>query len=198
MHYAVVSGGDFAPLGANAVTELHKLFDWAESTKKGMILFIDEADAFLREGRADQASMSENMRNALSAFLFRTGTETSQFQIVLATNVPEALDSAVLDRIDEAVEFPLPGENERKRILQLYFKQYIQQEITDSGKAKVIKTTFNEDDPIFDRLTMQTDGFSGRQLSKYMISVQSTCYSTKVIKTTFNEDDPIFDRLTMQ
>merc|ERR1719499_608960 len=72
MHYAVVSGGDFAPLGANAVTELHKLFDWAESTKKGMILFIDEADAFLRKGRADQATMSENMRNALSAFLFRT------------------------------------------------------------------------------------------------------------------------------
>eukprot|EP00494_Astrolonche_serrata_P025123 UN25384 len=39
MHYAVVSGGDFAPLGASAVTELHKLFDWAESTNKGMILF---------------------------------------------------------------------------------------------------------------------------------------------------------------
>jgi len=190
MHYAVVSGGDFAPLGANAVTELHKLFDWAESTNKGMILFIDEADAFLRKGRADQATMSENMRNALSAFLFRTGTETSQFQIVLATNVPEALDSAVLDRIDEAVEFPLPGENERKRILQLYFKQYIQQEILDSGKAKVIKTTFNEEDPIFDRLTQQTDGFSGRQLSKYMISVQSTCYST--------EGDIKLDQLTME
>merc|ERR1719361_109443 len=121
-----------------------------------MILFIDEADAFLRTGRADN-TMSENMRNALSAFLFRTGTETNKFQIVLATNVPEALDAAVLDRIDEAVEFPLPGEAERKRILQLYFKQYIKQEILDSGKAKVIKTTFNEDDPIFDRLTAQTE-----------------------------------------
>merc|ERR1719361_2650938 len=125
-----------------------------------MILFIDEADAFLRTGRADN-TMSENMRNALSAFLFRTGTETNKFQIVLATNVPDALDRAVLDRIDDAVLFPLPGEEERKRILQLYFKQYIKQEITEAGKAKVIKTTFDENDPIFDRLVDRTDGFSG-------------------------------------
>jgi len=51
MDYAVVAGGDFAPLGASAVTELHKVFDWAEGSKKGMILFIDEADAFLRSRR---------------------------------------------------------------------------------------------------------------------------------------------------
>ena len=74
--------------GNFCVTELHKLFDWAESSNKGMILFIDEADAFLRKGRGDQHAMSENMRNALSAFLFRTGTETDKFMIVLATNIP--------------------------------------------------------------------------------------------------------------
>jgi len=177
MHYAVVTGGDFAPLGANAVTELHKLFDWAESSNKGMILFIDEADAFLRKGRGDQHAMSENMRNALSAFLFRTGTETNKFMIVLATNIPEALDAAVLDRTDEAVEFPNPGGPERKRIMQQYFRQYIKQEVLDKGKATVIKTSFDEEDEVFDRLTEQTDGFSGRQLSKFMISVQSTCYA---------------------
>lgn len=38
-----------APLGAAAVHELHKLFDWANKTPKGMILFVDEADAFLRK-----------------------------------------------------------------------------------------------------------------------------------------------------
>jgi len=177
MHYAVVTGGDFAPLGANAVTELHKLFDWAESSNKGMILFIDEADAFLRKGRGDQHAMSENMRNALSAFLFRTGTETDKFMIVLATNIPEALDSAVLDRVDEAVEFPNPGGPERKRILQQYFRQYIKQEVLDKGKATVIKTSFDEEDEVFDRLTTQTEGFSGRQLSKFMISVQSSVYA---------------------
>jgi len=49
LDYAVMTGSDVAPLGANAVYELHKLFDWANKTPKGMILFIDEADAFLRK-----------------------------------------------------------------------------------------------------------------------------------------------------
>jgi hypothetical protein len=43
-----------APLGPAAVTEMHKLFEWAKSTRNGLLLFIDEAEAFLgtrdREG----------------------------------------------------------------------------------------------------------------------------------------------------
>jgi len=177
MHYAIVSGGDFAPLGTAAITEIHKLFNWAENSSKGMILFIDEADAFLRKGRDEQQAMSENMRNALSAFLQRTGTETKKFMIILATNLPETLDHAVRDRIDEVVHFPLPGLNERKRLLQLYFRKYIKQEILQGGKAHIIKFTFDENDEIFERLADSTNGFSGRQLSKYIISVQTAIYA---------------------
>jgi len=49
LHYAIMTGGDVAPLGKDAVTEIHKLFDWANTTNKGVLLFIDEADAFLRK-----------------------------------------------------------------------------------------------------------------------------------------------------
>jgi ATPase family AAA domain-containing protein 3A/B len=48
LEYAVMAGGDIAPLGSYAVDEINKLFDWAEKQQNGMILFIDEADAFLR------------------------------------------------------------------------------------------------------------------------------------------------------
>lgn len=177
MHFAIISGGDFAPLGASAITELHRLFDWAENSGRGMILFIDEADAFLRKGRGEHNSMSENMRNALSAFLQRTGTESTKFMIVLATNIPEMLDQAVKDRIDEAINFSLPGLEERKRILQLYFRKWIKKEILEGKIVKNIKNTFDENDKVFDRLANATDGFSGRQLSKYMISVQTSLYA---------------------
>jgi ATPase family AAA domain-containing protein 3A/B len=43
-----MTGGDIAPLGKDGVTEIHKMFDWANKTNKGVLLFIDEADAFLR------------------------------------------------------------------------------------------------------------------------------------------------------
>ena len=49
LHYAIMTGGDVAPLGKDAVTEIHKLFDWANTTNKGVLLFVDEADAFLRK-----------------------------------------------------------------------------------------------------------------------------------------------------
>ena len=49
LDYALMTGGDVAPLGAQAVTKIHQLFDWAKKSKKGLLLFIDEADAFLCE-----------------------------------------------------------------------------------------------------------------------------------------------------
>ena len=51
MDYAILSGGDIAPLGGNAVTQLHDTFDWAERSRRGLLLLIDEADAFLSEPR---------------------------------------------------------------------------------------------------------------------------------------------------
>jgi hypothetical protein len=70
MDYAILSGGDVAPLGGGAVTQLHSTFDWAERSRRGLLLFIDEADAFL--GRRND-EMSEGLRGALNALLFRTG-----------------------------------------------------------------------------------------------------------------------------
>merc|ERR1719265_499724 len=58
LDYAVMSGGDLGPLGSAGPNELHKLFAWAQNSKKGLILFIDEADAFLRRGRSAEAAMS--------------------------------------------------------------------------------------------------------------------------------------------
>lgn len=42
MDYAVMSGGDVGPLGKDAVTELHRLFQWAQQSSRGLLLFIDE------------------------------------------------------------------------------------------------------------------------------------------------------------
>ncbi|KAF4742004.1 ATPase, AAA, partial [Perkinsus olseni] len=108
LDYAIMTGGDVGPLGKDAVDEMNRLFAWANTSKKGLILFIDEADAFLRRGRMSSSSnMSEDARNVLSTFLAHTGTENDKFMVVLATNVREVLDRAVLDRVDEQFEFPL-------------------------------------------------------------------------------------------
>jgi ATPase family AAA domain-containing protein 3A/B len=123
LDYAVLTGGDIAPLGRDAVTELHKLFDWAKTSRKGLLLFVDDADAFLQS--RETTRMSEDQRNALNAFLFRTGTESDHFMMVYASNQPAQFDEAVMDRIDEMVAFDLPGREERKKMITMYIETYL-------------------------------------------------------------------------
>jgi ATPase family AAA domain-containing protein 3A/B len=84
MEYAIMSGGDVGPLGVDAVTQIHSLFRWSKLCRKGVILFIDEAEAFLANRNTN--TMSENAHNALNALLYNTGTERKDFMMILATN----------------------------------------------------------------------------------------------------------------
>uniref|UniRef100_A0A7S2RB75 AAA+ ATPase domain-containing protein n=1 Tax=Eucampia antarctica TaxID=49252 RepID=A0A7S2RB75_9STRA len=173
LDFAVFTGGDIAPLGRDAVTELHKLFDWAKTSRKGLMLFVDEADAFLQS--RENTRISEDQRNALNAFLFRTGTESDQFMMVYASNQPSQFDAAVLDRVDEMVEFDLPGAIERKKMIAQYIDKYLLN--PPKRWAKKVSTVDIGDEEI-ERVVQETDGFSGRQIAKLAIAWQAAAYGT--------------------
>lgn len=40
MHYAIMTGGDVAPMGKEGVTAMHKVFDWAHTSRKGLVILI--------------------------------------------------------------------------------------------------------------------------------------------------------------
>lgn len=188
LEYALMTGGDVAPLGPQAVTKIHQLFDWAKKSNRGLLLFIDEADAFLCE--RNKTYMSEAQRSALNALLFRTGDQSKDIVLALATNRPGDLDSAVLDRIDEVLEFPLPGEDERFKLLKLYLDKYIAQ--AGSRKSGVLQNILNIfkkqpqkieikglTDDIIREAAAKTEGFSGREIAKLMASVQAAVYGSE-------------------
>ncbi|XP_004233520.2 uncharacterized protein [Solanum lycopersicum] len=185
LDYAMMTGGDVAPLGAQAVTKIHEIFDWAKKSKKGLLLFIDEADAFLCE--RNSTYMSEAQRSALNALLFRTGDQSRDVVLVLATNRPGDLDSAVTDRIDEVIEFPLPQEDERFQLLKLYLNKYLAGEgdsDSDSKWGHLFKkspqriTIKDLSDEVIREAAKKTEGFSGREIAKLVASVQATVYGS--------------------
>ena len=136
MDWAIMSGADVAPLKEQAVTELHSLFKWARGCPRGVLLFIDEADAFLAS-RDKAEGMSEEMRNALTALLYHTGNPSSNLMMVLATNRPKDLDTAVLNRIDESVHFALPSLRERYLLCWRYFEEHVLSHADEkSGKCR--------------------------------------------------------------
>eukprot|EP00559_Dactyliosolen_fragilissimus_P005241 CAMPEP_0184860828 /NCGR_PEP_ID=MMETSP0580-20130426/5634_1 /TAXON_ID=1118495 /ORGANISM="Dactyliosolen fragilissimus" /LENGTH=553 /DNA_ID=CAMNT_0027358081 /DNA_START=300 /DNA_END=1961 /DNA_ORIENTATION=- len=188
LDFAVFTGGDVAPLGRDAVTELHKLFEWAKTSRRGLLLFVDEADAFLQSRDGGNAggdgnavvsrvnnTMSEDQRNALNAFLYRTGTESDQFMMVYASNQPSQFDEAILDRIDEMVEFDLPGTHERKKMIAMFIDKYL---LHPPGRwTKKVQTVDIGEEEI-DRVVKMTEGFSGRAIAKLAISWQAAAYGT--------------------
>jgi ATPase family AAA domain-containing protein 3A/B len=90
-------------LANTPTTALHTITIHILVITQGLLLFVDEADAFLR--RRSTEHISEDLRNALNAFLYRTGEATDKFMLVYASNQPEQFDWAVNDRIDEMVSF---------------------------------------------------------------------------------------------
>ncbi|KAH0944236.1 hypothetical protein HID58_003873 [Brassica napus] len=185
LDYALMTGGDVAPLGSQAVTKIHQLFDWGKKSKRGLLLFIDEADAFLCE--RNKTYMSEAQRSALNALLFRTGDQSKDIVLALATNRPGDLDSAVADRVDEVLEFPLPGEEERFKLLNLYLEKYIAQ--AGPRKPGLFDRLFKKEqqkieikgvtEELLKEAAAKTEGFSGREIAKLMASVQAAVYGSE-------------------
>lgn len=131
--------------------------------------------------------MSEAQRSALNALLYRTGDQSKDIVLALATNRPGDLDSAVADRIDEVLEFPLPGKEERFQLLKLYLDKYIVQ--AGSRKSGPFDYLFKKQqqkieikgltDDILKEAAERTEGFSGREIAKLMASVQAAVYGSE-------------------
>lgn len=175
MDYAILTGGDLAPLGRDGVTAIHKVFDWASTSRKGLLLFIDEADAFLRKRSSEH--ISEDLRAMLNAFLYRTGEQSNKFMLVLASNTPEQFDWAVNDRLDEMVEFSLPGREERERLVRLYFDKFVLQPATQG--AKRLKVAQFDYSALCTKLAEITEGMSGREIAKLGVAWQAAAFASE-------------------
>lgn len=125
--------------------------------------------------------MSEETRNALSTFLYRTGTPTKKFMLVFSTNEPAAFDRAATDRVDEVVELALPSQAERVRLLDMYFTQHI---VSGASGAKPIVVDDQAQVASWDALSKRLEGFSGRQIEKLCLSWQ-VCFAIVLCGLTF-------------
>ncbi|XP_067573747.1 ATPase family AAA domain-containing protein 3 isoform X2 [Pseudorca crassidens] len=175
MDYAIMTGGDVAPMGRDGVTAMHKVFDWANTSRRGLLLFVDEADAFLRKRATEK--ISEDLRATLNAFLHRTGQHSSKFMLVLATNQPEQLDWAINDRIGEMVGFELPRREARERLVRLYFDEYVLKPATE-GKQRLKLAQFDYGKKCSE-IAQLTEGMSGREISQLAVAWQAMAYASE-------------------
>jgi len=193
MDWAIMTGADVGPVGKNAVDEIHKMCDWAQQSSKGLIIFIDEADALFRKRYGSNENISEDLRNSINAFLYRTGTPSRKFMFVVATNTPEQLDKAVYDRIDQMICFDLPALNERKNLVYLFLVKYCDnslgvREVLEDPMALLHRkrniVTEGIDEQVVADLAAKTGGFSARELEKLIILSHDMAFSEPMGKLT--------------
>eukprot|EP00753_Platysulcus_tardus_P018597 PLAT6951.1.p2 GENE.PLAT6951.1~~PLAT6951.1.p2 ORF type:complete len:426 (+),score=232.71 PLAT6951.1:72-1349(+) len=139
--------------GAKMVRDAFELAkEKVEKEGRGAIIFIDELDAigtkrFNSEHSGDrevQRTMLE-LLNQLDGF-----SSTTRIKVIAATNRAAMLDPALLrsGRLDRKIEFPLPNEEARARILQIHSR----------------KMNVDLDDVNFEELARSTEDFNGAQL----------------------------------
>lgn len=97
--------------------------------------------------------------------------------MVYASNQPSQFDGAVMDRIDEMVRFDLPAAHERKKMIVLYLEKYLI-EPPPGARTKKVRTEGIEEAEI-DRVVEETEGFSGRAISKLVFAWQAAAYGTE-------------------
>jgi ATPase family AAA domain-containing protein 3A/B len=182
MDYAIMSGGDVGPLGEDAVSQLHGLFRWASRSRRGLLLFVDEAEAFLSaRGRVNVVGADDtHVRHALNALLYQTGTGSRSFMLVLATNRPEDLDPAVLDRMDVSLFLGLPAQPQRVSLVRLYMEAHLlsvarktQRRWWPLGSRYTVEEVCSSDEKISE-IAKRCGGFSGREIAKLFIACQYT------------------------
>ena len=98
-----------------SVKKLREIFDAARD-RAPCILFFDEIDALFPRREDDRSPDLE----AVNEFLQQVdgaGQTAAGIFILGATNRPEALDEAVVSRLQQVLEIPLPGLRERRTLL---------------------------------------------------------------------------------
>jgi len=172
LDYAIMSGGNVIGLRDRAVPELRRVLQWATKTRsRGLVLFVDEADAFLASrGGAHMAHSAHSvaaqdpyLQAAVAFFLARTGEASSQLLVVLATNRLEELDPAVISRMSYPIEFGAPGPVELRALLEDRFER-AGQHLGPEARARLAGDLAHWAAPAQPWQALHARGFTGRDV----------------------------------
>src|SRR5262249_6092260 len=97
--------------------QLARLFDEAEAMSA--MIFFDEADAIFGK-RTEVRDAHDRNANLETSYLVQR-LEAYEGVVILASNFTKNMDDAFVRRLRFIIEFPMPGEEERRRIWEQVF-----------------------------------------------------------------------------
>ena len=110
----------------------------------------------------------------------------------MATNQIRQLDSAVLDRMNELVEVPLPQFDEREAIISQYMLSHVIKPATDKTSRVVLgedlSAVLNDTEKrqqMYAHLAEITEGMSGREMEKMCSNISVGYYGVFILVLSY-------------
>ncbi|XP_011811793.1 PREDICTED: ATPase family AAA domain-containing protein 3C [Colobus angolensis palliatus] len=173
MDYAIMTGQDLAVMGWEGMITINELFEWANTSRHGFLLFMDDADAFLRKPATEE--INQDLRHAQDVFLYHMRQRSNKFMLVLASHHPEELHWDIQDSVDMRYHFDLPRQEERERLVRMYLNKYVLKRATE-GKQSTKLAQFDYGRKCVE-ITRLMDGMSGRKIEQLAVSCLATVYA---------------------
>mmetsp|Transcript_32427 Transcript_32427/g.47306 ORF Transcript_32427/g.47306 Transcript_32427/m.47306 type:complete len:443 (+) Transcript_32427:62-1390(+) len=126
------------------------LFELARD-KRPSIIFIDEIDSIATSRSDSDSESGRRIKTELLVQMDGLGNSVDKLLVLCATNMPWAIDGALLRRCQKRIYIPLPDERARKRLLEIRMH-----------KMEPPPEVAPEE---MDTLVAFTEGFSGSDLS---------------------------------
>lgn len=173
LDYDFVSGSKILESGTGTRV-LDDIFQRAEKSKNGSLLFMDEGDSFLLD-REQMNPDSQNYRT-INHFLALTGKSSSKRMIMTATNYYIG-DEAMHRRFPVTIVFPQADTAQRFRILQLYRQTILQ--TSESGEAFAESVKQYLTDEKLKEIAQETEGYSNADMQTIISQLKSRTFTTK-------------------
>ncbi|MFC1854605.1 ATP-binding protein [Candidatus Dependentiae bacterium] len=125
LDYMVIPGPALTKLAKGEdIRELDRIFSMAKKSKKGTLIFFDEAESFL--ANRENLGTSERSKQLTQTFLTKVPKPSDKnIVFVFATNRRNVLDPAIESRISEVLHISSPGEAEKLQLLNLYLNKEV-------------------------------------------------------------------------
>lgn len=170
LEWVEVTGSSFFQENAG-IGAIDELFEWANKSTKGLLIFIDEADSLLPD-RTKMSADSENYK-IVNHFLNHIGTKSNKFMIVMSTNHKIIFDAAMCRRIHDSIELPLPKQKERERVLALYIETILLN-VKQNNASFVQSAQDCLTDAKITEIAKKTDGFSNDELATVIETIKAS------------------------
>jgi ATPase family AAA domain-containing protein 3A/B len=188
LDYALTSGSEFAKITDlnEATNELRNLLRWAYESKKGLIVFIDEAESlFAHRNLHASSKVTQDFVNTFLSLIPDQSQKKVMF--IFATNHPFKLDDAITNRIGMSVEFTLPSQAEREKILTLYMDKAAQE------NKQAVVTISSEVRQVLASSAKNLTGFSPRTLKFLAEEIVARARRTASLTVTVENVQAVID-----